>query len=542
MTTSNVIPLPDKTDILIVGYGPVGAALAALLGRYGVQALVIDKATDVLLMPRAIALDNEALRILQMIGLADDAFEKIIIPEVKMHSPYVRQFGRVNATGTIDGHPKLVTFYQPDLEHALRKQVERYPQVQCYGGLVLVDFVQDDAGVIATVANEQGDRATVRAQYLVGADGASSKVRSLIGQDFQGQTYAEDWLIVDVNNRRGKAIDHVEFICDPHRPTPHMPAPGGRERWEFMLQPGETREEMEHPDRIAELLAPWIDAKELTIERTAVYRFHARCCNRFQQDRVFLIGDAAHITPPFVGQGLVAGLRDAANLGWKLAWVSQGKAVAHILDSYDQERRPHAKKMIELAKFMGHMVMPSNALLAVAIHGVMKTIRLLPAARAFFEELKIKPANRFQHGLFIKGSAKSGLQRGGQIPQGRLHLQNLESSFSDDVLGDAFTLIGVGIDPQSLLGAATTAHWQHAGGRFLHIAKADTKTDPIGATQGSDTVTALDGFMAAIPSGWLVITRPDRVVMLDGSSTQANSLVNQCLKMINGSIFFMMCS
>ena len=528
MTMTNIASRPETTDVLIVGYGPVGAALAALLGRYGVQTLVIDKSSDILMMPRAIALDNEALRILQMIGLPDDAFEKIVISEVKMHCPYVGQFGRVNAAGTIDGHPKLVTFYQPDLEHALRKQVGTFAHVNSLSEIELIDFTQSENEVIARLQNKQGDIFNVKAKYLIGADGANSKVRTLIGQDFQGQTYAEDWLIIDANKRQNKAIDHIEFICDPRRPTPHMPAPGGRERWEFMLQSGETREEMENPNKIAELLAPWIDAKDLSIERHAVYRFHARCCDHFQQGRVFLVGDAAHITPPFVGQGLVAGLRDIANLAWKLSWVTRGFSSAKILDSYDQERRPHAKKMIELAKMMGHLVMPKNASLAIAVHGAMKSIRLIPAARSFFEELKIKPANRFQQGLFTKGTTKSKLPRGGQIPQGEVKTQCDTTCLSDDVLGDAFTMIGVGCDPTAVLNRETQDQWRKIGGQFLCLATGHLSSQNLYV----NTVTPTDDSIANLPQGWIVITRPDRVIMHDGPSDQTPKMINQIFKML----------
>ncbi len=532
MTTNNPTLVPETTDVLIVGYGPVGAALAALLGRYGVQTLVIDKVSEVLLMPRAIALDNEALRILQMIGLPEDAFEKNIISEVKMHCPYVGQFARVNAEGKIDGHPKLVTFYQPDLEHALRRKVETFTHVQSLGGMELLDFTQDENGVIAKIQNEQGEIFTVKAKYLVGADGASSKIRTLIGQDFQGQTYAEDWLIIDANKRQNKAIDHIEFICNPQRPTPHMPAPGGRERWEFMLQPGETREEMEKPEKIAELLAPWIDAKDLSIERHAVYRFHARCCDQFQQGRVFLAGDAAHITPPFVGQGLVAGLRDVANLAWKLAWVIHGYSSPKILDSYDQERRPHAKKMIALAKMMGHLVMPRSALLAVAVHGAMKSIRVIPPAKTFFEELKIKPANSFQQGLFIKSTLKSKFQHGGQMPQGHVQLRSnpLTTCLSDKVLGDALTIVGVGVDPLTVLDQAIKDQWTKMGGQFLHLTHRDIieqSLDPC-----SNVAIIKDGFISDISQDKIIVIRPDRVIMHEGPSKQINKIVNQCIEML----------
>lgn len=520
--------LPDTTDVLIIGTGPVGASLAALLGRYGAQTLIVDKIHDILLMPRAIALDNEALRILQLAGLAEDAFEKIVIPEVRMHCPMVGLFGRANTSGSLDGHPKLVTFYQPDLERSMRAQYQRFDNVTSLGGLELEDLHQDSDGVTATLRAEDGSRHRVRARYLVGADGASSKVRSLIGQDFEGQSYTEDWLIVDACQREGKAIDHVEFICDHRRPTPHMPAPGGRERWEFMLHAGETREQMEHADKIGTLLERWIAPSDLHIERKAVYRFHARCCKRFQQGRVFLIGDAAHITPPFVGQGLVAGLRDAANLAWKLSWVLQGRASPGILDSYDEERRPHAQQMIDLAKFMGRLIMPRNALLAALGHGLMRLVSLIPPARRHFEELEIKPKNVFRHGLFMRRNRRCGVLRGGLLPQGLVRTGDGRIQPSDDVLGDGLTLIGLGVDPGAGLPAELKHRWEQAGGRYLQVGlhgQRSTGSTPFVEDLGQS-------LMGAAAMGSLLVVRPDRILMHDGHAAQAASLIDDCLRLL----------
>lgn len=529
MTDKHSSPLPATIDVLVAGFGPVGAALAALLGRYGVSTLVVDRTHDVLLMPRAIALDNEALRILQMAGLDDSAFARIGIPEVRMHCPWTGEFGRVNTSGSIDGHPKLVTFYQPDLEQALRRQVATFGGVQVVGGQELLDLRQDGDGVTATLRDAAGAQREVRARYLVGADGASSRVRTLIGQDFQGQTYAEDWLIVDAGRRERKAIDHVEFVCDPARPTPHMPAPGGRERWEFMLRPGETREEMESPEKVAELLAPWIGPEELVIERKAVYRFHARCCERFRDGRVFLVGDAAHITPPFVGQGLVAGLRDAANLGWKLAWVLRGHAGPGLLDSYDQERRPHAKKMIDLARLMGHLVMPRTSARALAVHGAMRAARLLPPLRRLFDELEVKPANRFRAGCFVPGRARRPLRRGGQMPQDWVRAGG-KTCLSDDLIGDHLTLVGFGVDPAALLDTATRARWEARGGRFLHLGLRGQAA----ATATPFAEALADALVPGIPRGWVAVSRPDRVVMHDGPAKQAPVMVDACLRRLAG--------
>ena len=507
--------IPQQVDVLIVGYGPVGAALAAMLGGHGVRTLVIDKSPDILMAPRAIALDNEALRVLQMAGLKDDAFEKVVIPHVKMHCPYVGQFGHVNTTGTIDTHPKLVTFYQPDLEKALRRRVNEHARVSVATGVEMSSFTQHADGVRATLSTAGGaTQKEVSARYRVGADGAGSRVRKAIGQDFTGQTYVEDWLIVDAQNVPAN-IDHVEFLCDHRRPTPHMVAPGGRTRWEFMLQPGETREQMEKDETITELLKPWAKAGEIRIERKAVYRFHARSCARYSEGRVFLVGDAAHITPPFVGQGLVAGLRDAANLSWKLAWVVNGQANASILDSYDRERRPHATQMIRLAKWMGKLVMPRNRLMAMLVHGTMALLRKIPALRAYTDELGIKPKNEFPEGLFAPGHAR--LKRGGPLAQGHVRGNDGGIVRSDDAL-QGFTLIGLGRDAAAHLSPAMHEAWTRHGGTIVHLA-ADADVDGCLLPKNAG-------------DGWCAVVRPDRVVLHDGPLADADRLVRESLRLL----------
>ncbi len=531
--TASPADIPSDIDVLVVGYGPVGAAIANLLGRYGVRVLAVDKDKEIFMAPRAIALDNEALRILQLAGLEDGDFDKVAIPYVRMLSPQLGEFGRINTLGHIDGHPKLVTFYQPELEAALRCRAAQYGEVHTALGVALTGFGESADAVVATLDAGEGRLCTVRARYLIGADGASSLVRQLIGQAFTGKTYAEDWLIVDAFGAKNP-IDHVEFLCDHRRPTPHMTAPGGRERWEFMLRRGETRADMESEARVSELLKPWGGPAAMTIERKAVYRFHARTAKAFRKGRVFLAGDAAHITPPFVGQGLVAGLRDAANLSWKIAWVLQGRASPKILDTYDEERRPHAKAMIDLAKFMGRLIMPRSAAVALLTHGTLRLLRLTAAMRRYFDDLGIKPKNVFQRGLFVSGRSGSKLIRGGPLPQGWVRGPDGAVRLSDDALGPAMTLLGFGRDPREGLDAATLRAFAACGGKVVQIAHRGQARH----LRREDCWEDLDGtFLPGAASfGWAAVVRPDRTVLHDGPAADVDRIVRESLALIETTV------
>lgn len=519
--------IPSEVDVLVVGMGPVGAALAQLLNRYGTRTLVIDKAKEIFQAPRAIALDNEALRVLQMCGLEDDAFEKVAIPEVRMHSPLFGQYSRAITAGSVDGHPKLVTFFQPELEHTLRARLQDSRHVDVALGVSLVSLNQHADAVTADLQTDDGQVRQVRARYVVGADGANSLVRRILGKDFNGKTFAEDWLVVDAK-QLPTPIDHVEFICDPRRPTPHMVAPGGRQRWEFKLNPGETREQMEQPETVKRLLQPWTQGQHIEIERVAVYRFHARVADKFHEGRVFLVGDAAHITPPFVGQGLVAGLRDVANLAWKLSWVCHGWAKPALLDTYDQERRPHATAMINLAKMMGRLVMPSNRAAAFVTHGLMRAMTFIPKLRCLFEELEIKPRNRFKVGCFVKHARGCRLQRGEQLPQVWLKPDGGgEAVLSDDVLGTGMVMVGFGVDPTAGLSPRLAQAWTASGGRFAQI----NPRGQLARTSSLNVWQDMAGCLmsSTVPVGWVAIVRPDKVVMHDGPHTQAGAMLEDVM-------------
>jgi 3-(3-hydroxy-phenyl)propionate hydroxylase len=512
-----------QSDVLVVGYGPVGAALGCLLGQSGVNAIIIDKAEKIFTAPRAISLDNEALRILQLVGLGEDAFERVVIPFVKMHCPYVGEFSHINTKGKINEHQKLVTFYQPELEEALRTAVDKCESISTFLGVKFCSFKQDSSGVKAKVILPDGSMTTISAKYLIAADGASSEIREAIGQDFNGHTYSEEWLIIDARNV-ASPIDHIEFCCDPKRPSPHMIAPGNRERWEFMLHPNESSVVMESDSMIKKLLAPWGNSEEMEIERRAVYRFHARCCDSFSKGRVFLVGDAAHVTPPFVGQGLVAGLRDVENISWKLAFVLNKGANPRILNSYDAERRPHARNMIMLAKFMGKMVMPRNAVFAITLHGIMKLLRFIPLIRTWFDELGIKPGNRLREGLFVK--RRGSVQNGTSFPQVKLRNMQGEVALSDNLLGHGLTLIGLGCNPADHLSAEARQHFIACGGKVLHVVSGGSEQVLIKEAWIDDSRVLLADCGS---NGKVVILRPDHVVLSSGPAEELAQALRECI-------------
>jgi 3-(3-hydroxy-phenyl)propionate hydroxylase len=267
------------------------------------------------------------------------------------------------------------------------------------------------------------------------------------------------------------------------------------------------------------------------IERKAVYRFHARACKRFSKGRVFLAGDAAHVTPPFAGQGLVAGLRDAANLAWKLAWVVQGRASPEILETYDQERRPHAVKMIRLAKFMGQLVMPSSHAKAILVHGTMAVLRRIPKLRNLFDELGVKPQNAFTKGLFLSGGER--VRRGAWLPQSRVRPAEGSIELSDEALGPALALVGLGVDVRPMLAERSLSVWSRAGGRTVHLL-------PHGqpATSGVASYEDLQGRIVpgAAPYGWCVVVRPDRTILHDGPAEDAERLVRESLELLGSPV------
>jgi 3-(3-hydroxy-phenyl)propionate hydroxylase len=348
---------PFDCDLLVIGLGPVGDALAALATVHGLKVIAIERSPTLFPLPRAAVFDHEIMRIFQMIGVADRIVPVCRVPD---RYQFLTSAGEVLLDFPVAsvgpfGWAETYALHQPAVEQVLRDRLDELG-VQIQLGVAFERLSQDTSGVTVDVV-EDGQVHQIRARYVVGCDGSWSPVRETLGIKLDDYNFDEPWLVLDtIIDEPGDLPIVCQQICDPQRPVTHMAMSGKRFRWEFMLKPGEEPDDMLEDTRIRELVAPWKCAERMVIERKAVYRFHALVAEKWRDGRVLLAGDAAHQMPPFAGQGMCSGIRDAANLAWKIAAVVRGESSETILDSYQGEREPHVRAIIATAIAMGQIV------------------------------------------------------------------------------------------------------------------------------------------------------------------------------------------
>lgn len=346
-------------DVIVVGCGPVGAAAANLLGHAGLSTLVLERDRSVVDVPRAIHFDGSIMRIFQSVGLADAIEAQCRV--LKGMSTYGADGRLLSASGTgdcRDGWAEHYTFYQPVLEATLRRGLRRFSGVRLRLGATATEVDTSAPDSVAVTWVDNGRTHVARGRYLIAADGASSMVRKAFGITLEDLDFDEPWLVVDALVEGAHDLPEAtsQMLCDPRRPTTVVPGPGNHRRWEFMLLPGEQPEYLSAPETIRGLLSKFVDVAATTIVRASVYRFHALIARSWQVGRVFLAGDAAHQTPPFLGQGMCHGIRDVHSLSWRLAMVLRDGAGAALLDSYEQERRPQVEAVIDQAVTKGREI------------------------------------------------------------------------------------------------------------------------------------------------------------------------------------------
>jgi 3-(3-hydroxy-phenyl)propionate hydroxylase len=434
--------------VIIVGAGPTGLTMGNLLGMAGIDTLILERNSGLSDLPKAIAIDDEGLRICQAMGLLEPILQHVLLDVRADYVSGKRLLAKVAPTGKRNGFPLISTFQQPQFEAILLAGIQRFSCVNIAFQHTVEEFEQTEQHVIVTVRTPEANLNKITCAYLLACDGGKSAIRRALSIPMQGSTFAQKWLVIDSINDHDPSRT-ITFFCNPQRPAVTVPSPQQCRRWEFMLLPGEQETDLLRPETIRKLIQQVGGTDHPQIIRQAIYTFHAVLARTFSKGRIFLLGDAAHQMPPFGGQGLNSGLRDAHNLSWKLSLVLQGLAGPSLLDTYDQERRAHSAQMINLSRFAGNIVMPTAKLIALFRDAIFLTLNTIPAARQYFTEMRIKPQPRYKKGFLLPGADKSPMA-GLILPQPEVTTLQGEKVLLDEVLGTGFALLCYSDKPGAL--------------------------------------------------------------------------------------------
>lgn len=510
----------DFFDVAIVGYGPVSEIMALALARQGRSVAIFERWEERYPLPRAVCIDHEIYRVLCALGMRDQ------LPAVSHAGPWYRWF---NAdwkellaidwsAESISGGPEVNFVHQPTLETMFDEAVRACPNVQINLGWEAVEVGQTaEYARLVVRRTGNGQQRTVRCQYLIGADGANSIVREAIGGGREDKGFEADWLVIDVLPNEGVTLDipAAAQYCNPERPTTIVPAGvrNGRyfRRWEFMRLPHETAADLENEERAWQLLEPWVKRDQAVMVRHKVYTFRSLLANRWRNQRLLIAGDAAHVMPPFMGQGMCAGLRDDWNLAWKLALVLDGRADASLLDTYQVERRPHASDVIDLSMYLGKII-------CVPDPG-----KARERDEAFFSG-KAPPPPAFPHltGGILRGAQDKAA--GLLSPHGRVGRAGVQGRF-DDVVGTGFVLISRSHRALSSMGETAAAALRQLNARTAVIV-------PAGADAGQQGWEDLDGkFLPFMERHGIetMLVRPDfHIYGAVGSGENPQALLVDC--------------
>lgn len=506
-------------DICIIGFGPTGAVAASLLAEAGHSVVVVDRLTEVYDKPRAIALDHEIMRLFQNMGVLES-----ILPHVAVYPPSEFRGVEGDIIRRLDAAPPPFpqgwapnySFTQPPVEAILRDRAV-CAGVTLHLGYELLSLDTDGDRIGVTAQGLDGSTISLDAQYVIGADGANSTVRRLTGLELEDLDFDEPWLVIDVevDDQALLTLPSVNVqYCEPARPATYVVGPGHHRRWEIMLDEAEDPIAAMQPARVWELLARWVTPANATLWRSATYRFHALVARKWQSGRIFIAGDAAHQQPPFLGQGMCQGLRDAMNLAWKLDHVLRGRASEALLATYGEERCEHVSQLISVIKTLGRFVCERDierarrrdeALLAAMNGKLVTTIRQ-----------DIMP--KLEVGLL---SAHERDGRGTLFPQPRL----ADGSLLDEVLGLGFRLIVAGDAPSLQLDMPCSSPWLSAA-RIVAASTAAGQNDDFAVFHEVDEVV----------TGWFrargaiaALVRPDNYVFgVAQSVDEVLDLIEEC--------------
>lgn len=483
-------------DVAVIGYGPTGATAANLLGQLGLKVLVVERDPDVYNRARAISTDEEVMRIWQSAGLAE-RLQRDMLPDRPLNFvdargvPFVDL--KIAPRGT--GHPPQQFLYQPAVDHVLREGVERFPNVEVLAEHECLRVAPDADQVELMLSDLRTDTfKRFRASYVIAADGGSSPTRGQLGVGYTGRTYTQRWVVIDTKVlREWDGHDRLRFHCNPARPTVDCPTPLGHHRWEYPARDCEDEADLLRDNAIWKVLGDQgITPEHVKILRAVIYSHHVRVADRWRVGRVFLAGDAAHAMPPWIGQGMSAGVRDVANLCWKLAAVRRGQASDSLLDSYQAERKPHVTETTRRACRVGRIITERNPVVAAVRNHLLRAMARVPALETGSQKLMWIPDARYAEG-FLDTNGHCAV--GWQIPQPWVTNADGTRVRLDDLLGGCWSILYTGAIPDG------TPAWTGLGVPTIHI------TEPallrwLQGKKATAVVLRPDGFIyAAAKSG-----------------------------------------
>lgn len=493
----------ESFDVVIVGMGPVGAVAACLLGKAGLSVKIVDREASIYDKPRAIVLDHEALRVLQFCGV-DQAFFQAVTPHtgtdfVGTKGQLIKLFDPKKPPFEL-GWPPNVMFIQPELEAALADAMARLPSVSTEREVNVVAITQDGDGARVNCVDRTGRDRTLHASWVIGADGANSIVRDTAQLAQQDLDFAEWWVVVDawLVSETSLPAKTTQY-CFPSRPATFVVGPKNLRRWEIKLLPGEDPDDFRDPDAVVRVLGEFVDVAALSVWRSAVYRFRAAVAETWRAGRLLVAGDAAHTMPPFLAQGLCAGLRDASNLSWKLIQVISRGADPVLLDSYEEERKPHVAEVVKHAKEFGLII------------GELDEQRARERDQILEEQLRNGTVSTERQAFIpplVGGMIDSASAAAGALfIQPEIENEDRNLVLMDDLIPPEFLLIADGSIPS--LTEDMLRRWQAMGGQILTVGSLghfidgdDLLRDP-----KNDIGKWLSGHAAKA-----VIVRPDRYV------------------------------
>jgi 3-(3-hydroxy-phenyl)propionate hydroxylase len=525
----------NEVDVVIVGAGPSGLTLANILGLQDVRTLVAEERDTLIDYPRGVGLDDEALRTFQSIGLVDRVLPHTVPNQILRFFDANRQLlAEMAPPDARFGWPKRNGFVQPMVDAELFGGLERFEHVEVRFGHRMETCVENEDGVTVEFAD---GREPVHARYVVGCDGGRSVTRRLMGVSFDGTTSSTRWLVVDVAN---DPLGHPnsEVGADPLRPNVSISIAHGIRRFEYLIHADESDEEAEDPAFVRRMLAQRVPHPErVDVIRHRLYTHHSRIAGSFRKGRLMLAGDAAHLMPVWQGQGYNSGIRDAANLGWKLAAVVNGHADDALLDTYDVERRKHARAMIDLSTMVGRVISPTNRRVAALRDRVIHAASVVPALKRYVLEMRFKPMPRYHEGAVFHAQAPSRTSPTGTLfIQPRVDTRDQSNILLDDVLGAGFAVLCWSNNLRAVLGDKAFGRWKALGARFV-VARPMTQ---LHWTGHDDPDVVIVGDRSGALKSWFD-TDTDSVLFLRPDRCIAGACIAQRAPELSESLFDVLC-